>query len=398
MFNDEIDNKELTSQASSKHRLEGEEMRTPASTFRGLYENRSDFIADWKSQGKKVFGYFCTYTPEEIIYAADILPIRASVDLASTTRADAHLPNFICSFSRECLDAALSDQYKDLDGYVSAYTCDTIRNLLWVWKRLVPTRYIDFISFPSKTTDKALDFLLQELTRSKTKLERFCGKQISDQSLIRAIKLYNENRTLLGKAYDLRKSDPPLISGTEALDMVRSATVTPKEEHNKSLRKFLSEVKERDALPKGRARLLISGPVVQDIKLIETIEDLGGTVVADDLCVGSRYFWDSVDVNGSPLKAIAGRYLGRARCPCRHPPEERLKYMMEMVKDFKVDGVVFMLQKFCDTHFFEYPFLEEKLKENGIPSSLVEIEQSTPIGALKTRVEAFMEMLEGTKT
>jgi benzoyl-CoA reductase subunit C len=368
------------------------------SIFRRLYQNRNDFSESWKKQGKKVFGYFCTYTPEEIIYSADILPIRTSVDVASTTLADAYLPNFICSFARECLNAALSDQYKDLDGYVSAFTCDTIRNLLWVWKRLVPSKYIDFISFPSKTTDKALDFLLQEFIRSKTKLEKFCGKQISDQDLLKAIRLYNENRSLLSKVYDLRKSDPPLISGTEALDIVRSATVIPKEEHNRSLKRFMSDVKGRDNLPKGRARLLVSGPVIQDINLMETIESSGGTVVADDLCVGSRYFWDTVEVNGEPLKAIAKRYLGRARCPCRHPPEERLKYMIGMIKDFRVDGVVFLLQKFCDTHFFEHPFLEEKLMENGTPSLLIEIEQSTPIGAVKTRVEAFIEMLEGSKT
>lgn len=371
-------------------------MGTPTSIFRQLYKNRNDFLASWKKQGKKVFGYFCTYTPEEIIYAAGILSIRTSVDVASTAMADAYLPNFICSYARQCLDAALKDQYKGLDGYVSAYTCDTIRNLLWVWKRLVPSKYIDFISFPSKATDKALDFLLQELIRSKTKLEKFCGKQITDQALLKAIRVYNENRTLLSKVYDLRKSDPPLISGTEALDIVRAATVISKEEHSTYLKQFTSYVKERDNLPKGRVRLLVSGPVVQDINLIETIENSGGTIVADDLCLGSRYFWDTVDMNGDPLKAIAKRYLGRARCPCRHPPEERLKYVMRMVEDFKADGAVFLLQKFCDTHFFEHPFLEEKLKENGIPSLLIEIEQSTPIGAVKTRVEAFIEMLEGT--
>ena len=369
-----------------------------SSVFRQLYDNRNQFLANWKKQGKKVFGYFCTYSPEELIYAADILPVRVLADGGSTGLADAYLPNFICSFARECLDSGLRGEYKDFDGFVSAYTCDTIRNLLWDWKRLVPSRYIDFISFPSITTNKALDFLLQELNRSKSKLEKFCGRKITDQALLKAIRAYNENRALLSKMYDLRKSDPPLISGTEALDMVRSSMVISKEEHSKSLMKFASHAKERDNLPEGRARLLVSGPMVQDISLIETIENVGGLIVADDLCLGSRYFWDLVPMNGDPLKAIAERYLGRARCPCRHPPEERLDFILGMIKDFKVDGVVFLLQKFCDTHFMEHPFMEQKLKENGIPSLLIEIEQSTPIGALKTRVEAFIEMMEGMKS
>jgi benzoyl-CoA reductase subunit C len=371
---------------------------TQVSVFRQLYENRSDSLARWKKQGKKVFGYFCTYTPEEIIYAADILPVRVTVDGGGTAMADAYLPNFVCSFSRQCLDAALKGEYDDFDGFVSAYTCDTIRNLLWDWKRLVPSKFIDFISFPSKTTEKALDFLLQEFSRSKRKLERFCEKEITDRALIKAIRVYNENRALLTKMYDLRKSDPPLISGIEALDMVRSAMVMPKEEHSKFLRQFASQAKERDTLPKGKVRLLVSGPIVQDVKVIETIENAGGLVVADDLCLGSRYFWDSVSLDGDPMKAVAKRYLGRTRCPCRHPPEERLDFILSMIKDFKVSGVVFLLQKFCDTHFMEHPFMEEKLKENGIPSLLMEVEQSTPTGSLRTRVEAFIEMLEGMKS
>ena len=35
---------------------------------------QNPYIEDWMKQGKKVFGYFCTYIPEEIIMAAGGLP------------------------------------------------------------------------------------------------------------------------------------------------------------------------------------------------------------------------------------------------------------------------------------------------------------------------------------
>jgi benzoyl-CoA reductase subunit C len=31
---------------------------------------------DYKKQGKKVIGFFCSYIPEEIIYAGGMLPYR----------------------------------------------------------------------------------------------------------------------------------------------------------------------------------------------------------------------------------------------------------------------------------------------------------------------------------
>jgi len=373
-------------------------MKALTSNFRDLYRNRNETIRNWKKEGKKVLGYFCTYTPEEIIYAANILPFRIASDATSTTLADAHLPNFICPFARSCFDAALRGEYKDVDGYVSAYTCDTIRNLLWIWKRHIPSQYVDFISFPSRTTEKAFDYFLKELVNFKGRLERFCGMEIPGRSLSKAIEVYNENRMLLRKVYDLRRSDPPLISGTEALEIVRSSMVAPKEEHNKLLKQFISEVKDRSDFPQGRFRMLVSGPFVQDISLLETIEGAGGTIVADDLCEGSRYFWDQVDMDADPLKAVAKRYLNRVKCPCRHPPEDRLDHIMKMIREFKAEGAIFILQKFCDPHFFEYPFIEERLKENGIPVLLIEVEHLIPAGAIKTRVEAFIEMITGMKT
>jgi len=372
-------------------------MNTLISDFRQLYQNRNDFLRDWKKQGKKVFGYFCTYTPEEIIYASGILPFRITTDTATTTLADAILPNFICPFTRSCFDVALRGGYKDIDGYVSTYTCDTIRNILWLWNRHIPAQFMHLISFPSETTEKAFDFFLKELLKLKGKLEEFCGMEISDQSLSKAIEVYNENRALLRKVYDLRKSNAPLISGTEAVEIVRSSMVVPKEEHTTLLKQFMSEIKDRTDFPEGKVRMLVSGPYIQDIGLLQTIENSGGTIVADDLCLGSRYFWDKVDVNAEPLKAIAKRYLGRVKCPCRHPPESRLEYMMKMIKEFKVEGVIFVLQKFCDTHFFDYPFMEEKLKENGIPVLLIEVAHLAPMGPIKTRVEAFIEMITGMK-
>jgi benzoyl-CoA reductase/2-hydroxyglutaryl-CoA dehydratase subunit BcrC/BadD/HgdB len=37
---------------------------------------QTEHILQHKREGKKVFGWLCTYVPEEIIHAAGILPVR----------------------------------------------------------------------------------------------------------------------------------------------------------------------------------------------------------------------------------------------------------------------------------------------------------------------------------
>jgi benzoyl-CoA reductase/2-hydroxyglutaryl-CoA dehydratase subunit BcrC/BadD/HgdB len=64
------------------------------------------------------------------------------------------------------------------------------------------------------------------------------------------------------------------------------------------------------------------------------------------------------------------------------------------VKEKKAQGVIFLLLKFCDPHAFDYPYIKQSLDEAGIPVMLMEINDPIPSGGqLKTRFEAFLEML-----
>jgi benzoyl-CoA reductase subunit C len=50
---------------------------TAIEKFQQWHEHRHEYQKDWKSRtGKKMIGYFCTYEPEEIFYAFDVLPVR----------------------------------------------------------------------------------------------------------------------------------------------------------------------------------------------------------------------------------------------------------------------------------------------------------------------------------
>jgi len=69
-------------------------------------------------------------------------------------------------------------------------------------------------------------------------------------------------------------------------------------------------------------------------------------------------------------------------------------HIIKLVKEQNARGVIFLLLKFCDPHAFDYPYIKKSLDEAGIPVMLMEIDDPLPAeGQLKTRFEAFLEML-----
>jgi benzoyl-CoA reductase subunit C len=368
------------------------------SLFRNLLLKRHDIAKGWKARGKRVIGWSCTYTPEELIYAANALPVMVFGDPGDTKLADVYLPINTCSFARSCFNAALKGDYNYLDGFVLSGSCDNRNKIFDMWRYHIKIPFIYFINTPHTRTERAHSFFYEEILRFKASLERVLDRSISDDALKNVIRVYNENRQLLKEVYDLRRKNPPLISGVEALEIVLSSMVTPKEEHNKLLNRLLDEISNRADLPKGGVRLLVSGSVMDNPELLRIVESVGGSVVADDWCVGSRYFWDMVDSASDPLRAIAERYLNKIPSSFMLGHEERFRHTLEMAKRFDVEAVIIFVLKFCDTHMFDAPQLEEELKGMGLPVLYLEWEHSlSGLAQLKTRIEAFIEMVGGVE-
>jgi len=364
--------------------------------FSTLISADNKFIREWKRQNNPVLGYACSYTPEEFVHAGGILPIRVFGSLEPPKLADVYLPVNVCSFAKSCFNSALKGEYSLLDGYVVSNSCDNQNKIYDLWRHCTAIQKTYFINTPHSTTENALNFFYEELERFKEWLMKSFEAEISKKNLKNAIGTFNENRRLLKQVYELRKQKPPLVSGSEALEIVLSSMMTPKDEHNKLLYSLLDEIEKREDLIKEGVRLLVSGSVMGSSKMLKLIESVGGCVVADDLCTGSRYFWNLVKENGEPMRAIAERYLCKIPCPFMYSSEERFKHVREIVKLFDVEGVLIFSLKSCDVHSFDAPLLAEELREHeGLPVSCLEWEHAlSGIAQLRTRIEAFIEMLE----
>ncbi|UCG45193.1 MAG: 2-hydroxyacyl-CoA dehydratase [Candidatus Bathyarchaeota archaeon] len=371
-------------------------MKILESFGRILYE-RHVIAEKWKAQHRPVIGWNSTYTPEEIILAADALPIRILGSLRPTTLADACLPRNACSFVRSTLDMALRGDYAYLDGLVTSNSCDNFNKTYDLWKSYAKIPYFHFINTPHTNTSVAHSFFCREIRRLKESLEDAFRTTIPSKAINRAIQRCNENRVLLKKVYDLRRKSTPAINGVEALEIVLSSMLTSKEQHSTLLRQLLKEIENRPNPPKPGIRLLITGSVMDATDLISITEAVGGIVVADDLCTGTRYFWNLVSASKDPIDAISKRYLDKIPSPSRyHHRNGRFAHIENMIRRYDVEAVINFLLKFCDTHMFDAPLLTEELRSQGIPVLNLEWEHTrSGIAPLKTRIEAFIETIKG---
>jgi benzoyl-CoA reductase subunit C len=215
--------------------------------------------------------------------------------------------------------------------------------------------------------------------------------------LRQAIDVYNETRHLLRELYELRKSDSPPISGAETLSVVLAGNSLPKDRYNQMLRKLLDELRKKEGISNYRARLMIAGSGGCDNPdYLGVMEELGGLVVTDSLCFGSRYFWEPVDTRGDLMLNLARAYLNRPSCPRMvENVGNRGDFMKRLVNDFKVDGVVFQRIRYCDLWGGQLLYTKKDLKESGIPLLILEREYAMrDVGQLRTRVQAFLETIE----
>jgi len=359
------------------------------------------YVREWKEEGKRVVGYLCTYAPEEIIYAAGMLPYRAgAAGCTATDKADIYLHRFNCTYARCLLQLGLEGDYDFLDGFCFMNGCEQLRRTYDIWAKKIDTKFVDMITVPHIISEDNFDWYLDDIKKFAENLaSHFAVPSLNKEKLREAIGVYNETRKMMLELYDLRKADNPPISGTEAMKLTISSFTTPKKVFNSLMRDALDEIKTRPGISDYRARIMVAGSFMDDTFLLDLIEEAGGLVVADNLCYGFRHFATLVEDTGDPLESIARRYYWNNPCPRMQGEfDRRLDETRAIAKGANVDGVIFQRIAFCDSHGGESPMESMALEEEGMPTIILEREyMPSDRGRLKTRIQAFIERLERRK-
>ncbi|GAB4294031.1 MAG: 2-hydroxyacyl-CoA dehydratase family protein [Myxococcota bacterium] len=372
--------------------------------FKEWYHKRHEYQKDYKKRtGKKIVGYFCTYTPEEIFYAADILPVRILGSHEPQDVTEPHIFGMFCPFCRDVLAQGLKGKYDYLDGIILAQSCLHLRQAFTSWELHKNPGWSYFLPMPNHVqSERAVPFLIEEYKLLIEKVEELAGRKITDDDLWRGIDIMNKTRRVMKDIYEFRKREKPPITGAEAMYMTCAQFFTDAREFLPVAEEVKKSLATRTLERDPGKRIMLVGSENDDIEYINMIETLGEresvgcTVVVEDHCTTTRYFWDETDMSiKNPLEAIARRYVGRTPCPSKDwPKRSRLNRILELAKEFKVDGVIQIQQKFCDPHECDIPFIKRFLESNGIPTYFLEFDVTVPAGPFAIRTEAFLEMLE----
>jgi len=376
-----------------------------------IYQDRSRRVKELSAEDKKIIGYLDIYPVLEMLTALDLVPYRMLGDLNEPiTRADVCLPSVVCPFLRSVMELGLKGDYDFLEGVVMAHGCEVAEKLAHIWHAYLEPTYTHFIDTPHTTHAAALRQYQELLKDFKKTLESYTGRKLTPEKLREAIIMHNRQRALVRDWYDLRKSDPPLISGTETLQLMLALMSIPADEGNELLEQVITEVKQRTSGPSGQpCRLMLWGSVIDNIALVDMIESLGANVVMDDISTGSRAYFEDVALTEDPLEGLAYRYLVGLKSPRTFRETvlgdnnkkdyitdltNRFGYLGDYAREWKVNGVIMQAMRYCDIHGYEVPGLRDYFDHIGLPSIYLEHDYSeAALAQLRTRVQAFLEVI-----
>ncbi len=366
--------------------------------FKELLESPQNRLVEQAVQdGRIPIAYSCSYVPEALLMADKLFPVRLHAPgIAGTEIADNYLSSLVCSYTRSLLEFAMDERFDQIKGWIFVPACIHMQRLYDNLAYLKPPAFNHILDVPRKVNDDTLEWMADELKILADKLAAHFGADMSDSSIKKAMQDWNDFATAVRSIGELRKQPNPPVTGTEFHQMVMAALASPKDLILPIIRDFQRELNEREGIKKYRARLMVVGGHLHDPDFIRLIESQGGLVVADRFCTGTIPGFQNIVINGgNPYKALAEYTFSRTLCPrMMEEFDRRLKTIVESVREYKVDGVVIEIIKFCDLWGVDAMPLVTALREQGIP--VLKLEREYRLGAegqLRTRVQAFIESM-----
>jgi len=342
----------------------------------------------------KFFGLICSYFPEELIMAFGLEPLRLLPDSANRTPSE--LPAFSCSLARGILDRELRGEWRDLVGVGFVHTCDTMQCLSGIWECSSNARIVSIVPPVMLKAPGANRYYQEELKSAWRQLCRITQKEPSEEALREAIRLVNRIRHKVRKLDELRSKLPsPLVAA-----ILRAGQVMPKADFERTLEEVLPQLESTGEEPAERAKILLTGAVLENDSLYAMIEELGGRVVVDDTCTGFRHYsGPQIEESANIWEELVKRYEDMPPCPCKSQSlNARINYLLDMAAKRQVEGAIYVIRKYCDPHAWDAIPIVEEFKKSGIRTLVLELEGADVGGQERTRLQALLESILENRT
>jgi len=351
-------------------------------------------VRRWREQGGRVLGHFQVYFPEELAHAAGMLPVKIRGAQIEARRAEARFGSYLCSILKTSLELALGERLT-LDLFVSHPICDAARNLAAIWGRNVAYPCHILYLPQNASSAHAGAYLRAEYERMRGVIEQVAGRRVTDDALRASVAVFNENRRLLRRLYDIRRDTPWKLAVHESYALTALGGILPRDAHNALLADVLPRIEARDQPAQDRIRVVFEGGFCEQppLDLLRTIGE-SCYVVDDDLLIGLRWIVEDVQTAGDPLANLAEAYLERSSySPVQHDPRKpKERMLLERIRRARADAAIVAAAKMCEPGLDEQVAYTRMLDAEGIPYFVSEFEERmSSFEHLQIQLETFVE-------
>ena len=369
--------------------------------FKAVAEHPHRQADAYKAQGKKIIGVLPYYAPEELVYAAGMVPMGIwGSNNKNISRAKEYCATFYCTIAQLALEMLLDGTLDVLDGLITPTICDTLRPMSQNFRVAMEGKLpCIFLAHPQNRRPAfGLQFTVDQYMHVKSELEKISGAPITDEALRDAIKVYNKSRAARRKFSKLASEHCDVISAVSRSAVYRASWFMLKDEYTEKLEQLNAELEKLPAANWTGKKIVTSGIICDNPKLMQILDDNQIAIAADDVANESRPCLVDAAETGDPMMALAQQFADQdydVLLYDEHSSENRrADFIVKMVKDSGAQGLVLFMQQFCDPEEMEYPYLKKALNAAGIPHIKLGVDQQMrDFGQASTALEGFADVL-----
>lgn len=358
-------------------------------------------LAKFKAQGKKVIGVLPYYAPEELVYAAGMVPMGMwGSNKKTISRAKEYCATFYCTIAQLALEMLLDGTMDQLDGLITPTICDTLRPMSQNFRVSIGDKIPTiFLAHPqNRFAPWGLQFCIDQYTNVRKMLDKISGHEMTDEDIRNAIKVYNASRAARREFVKLAAAHPDVVTPTLRSAVLKASWFMLKDEYTAKLTALNEELSKLPVCDWKGVKVVTSGIIVDNPKLLSIFEENNIAIVADDVAHESRSFRVDADETGDPMMALAKQFANIDYDVLLYDPasssNRRGEFVANLVKESGAQGLILFMQQFCDPEEMEYPYLKKALDAEGIPHIKLGVDQQMrDFGQASTAIQAFADVL-----
>ena len=360
-------------------------------------------LKQYKAEGKKVIGVLPYYAPEELVYAAGMVPMGIwGTNTKTISKAKEYCATFYCTIAQLALEMMLDGTMDDLDGVITPTICDTLRPMSQNFRvamtnlQKMPTIFLAHPQY--RRPQFGLEFTVAQYTNVRKELDKIAGHEMTDEDIREAIKVYNKYRQARREFVKLAGEHPEAVSAVNRSAVLKAGYFMEKPEYIQKLNELNEELKALPASKWDGIKIVTSGIICDNPVLLKIFDDNKIAIATDDVAHESRTIRVDAAEDGDPMMALAKQFADEDYDVLLYDEESsknrRGEFVANLVKESGAKGLVLFMQQFCDPEEMEYPYLKKALDDAGIPHIKLGIDQQMrDFGQASTAIQAFADVL-----